>query len=249
MKSDGSPEETSSTLSHLRAVDPGMVTGFAFFFGGQTRQRLEGVASLAARIREQLPKAILLGGFSESVSNDYAQDLRCGALPVVHHFNIDMLTSRHQKMKSYVWIDPAKPGFVEYYDCVGQTYIDDGITAFLFEAPSPMIPASNNPAAASRAFATVADHLRAYAAKKGQKVYFFGEAALTKFMHIDAVYLPARYYHTTVDKKYQNKIARPGIGVGYSYALSPLGEGYIGKRAFGHQGDIRCNRSLGFEAG
>jgi hypothetical protein len=222
MKSDGSAEEATAAISHLREIDPGMVSGFAFFFGGPTQQELDSVAPKVASIREQVPKAILAGGFPESVSNGYNQNLRCGASPVEHHFDVDKLTSHHQQLKSDVWIDPAKSGFVEYYDCIAKTYIDDGITAFLFEAPSLMIPASGNPAAAGKAFETVADNVHAYATGRGQKVYFFGEAALTKYVHIDAVYLPARYYHTTIEQKYQNRIARPGIGVGYSYALSPL---------------------------
>lgn len=35
--------------------------------------------------------------------------------------------------------------------------------------------------------------------------------------------LPSRFFHTSAfSSKYQNKIARSGIGVGYSYALSPF---------------------------
>jgi len=37
---------------------------------------------------------------------------------------------------------------------------------------------------------------------------------------IDFYYVPSRFYHLTFAQKYQNRIARPGIGVGYSYSLS-----------------------------
>jgi hypothetical protein len=66
--------------------------------------------------------------------------------------------------------------------------------------------------------------LKAYGRSIGRAVYISGDVDMLQGrVDIDAAYLPSRFYHTTIQqyKKYQNKISRPGIGVGYSYALSP----------------------------
>jgi hypothetical protein len=133
-----------------------------------------------------------------------------------------MLTSHREQTATAVWIDMAKPEAVAFYDCLAQNFIDSGVAILRFEAPGLMLKYSMNEAAAAKAFAEVAAHARAYAAKKGERVYFIGDPAL-KSVHLDGVYVPSRFFHTSAFAlKYRNKIARPGIGVGYSYALSPV---------------------------
>jgi hypothetical protein len=131
------------------------------------------------------------------------------------------LTFEQAADRGMVDMAARKPAAAVFYDCFAQSYIDSGIAILRFEAPALMLKYASNPKAAERAFGEIAAHARAYAAAKGAHVYFIGDPAL-KGIHLDGVYVPSRFYHTSAFAvKYQNKISRPDIGVGYSYALSP----------------------------
>lgn len=216
--------ETFELITHLPEINPGIVQGFGYFWGGPTQSGLDYVAETAARIRQQLPKALMSASLSESVAPNYSETLHCGGALGDRRFTVDQLTSHRAQSKTAIWLDMSKPEASSFYECAGQIYIDMGITVIGFEAPTLVLRNSTNRASAERAFADVIARLRAYGAKKSLPIYFVGDPDLERSAHMDLVIVPARLYHTTLASalKYQNKIPRTGIGIGYSYALSPL---------------------------
>jgi len=215
--------ENAEIFAHLREISPGIVDGFAFFFGGPKQQHLDSVQPNVEKIREQVPEAMTVAGWSEGVSPHYDETLKCGEKGGEKRFSAETITSGRRQTSTTDWVDMAKPEAVAFYDCVAKSYIDSGINILRFEAPVLMIKNSENPGAAIKGFAVVAEHAKIYAGQKGDKIYFIGDAELAKHVHMDGIYTPSRFFHTTLASalKYQNKISRPGIGDGYSYALSP----------------------------
>jgi hypothetical protein len=216
--------ETDNLIKHLPDVDPGIISGFSYFWGGPTQKRLENAAADAANIRQQLPRVLLEGLFTEGVHPGYDETLHCGGTMGDRRFSVDQISAGKAQTKTNVWVDLAKPGAVAFYECVGSAYINMGTSLIRFEAPGLMTKNSINPAAELKGFKQVQNYLHIYAASKGLSVIWGGDPVLAQHMHMDYVTVPSRFYHTFLQSalKYQNIISRPGIGVGYSYALSPL---------------------------
>ena len=85
-----------------------------------------------------------------------------------------------------------------------------------------MIRNSANPAQALAAYTQLALNLRRRAADKGRPLYLSGDFTTAAALKLEAVYEPSRFYHLEpAYKRYQNRVARPGAGNGYSYVLSP----------------------------
>jgi hypothetical protein len=216
--------ENDRIIRRLSEINPGIVEGLGYLWGGPTEQRLAYAATIAAKVRQQLPRVLLGAAWSEGIRPGYDEVLHCGGSLGERRFTVDEISWRRPQGQSSVWVDLSKPAAVSFYDCVGQIYIDRGFTVLRFEAPTLMLRYSAGPATAAEAFARVAVDMRAYAARRGQPIYFIGDPNLARYVHLDGVYVPSRFYHTTLASalKYQNRISRPAIGVGYSYALSPL---------------------------
>ena len=216
--------ENDDIVRHVRDVNPGIVDGLAYLWGGPTDARIEYAAATAAKVRQQIPQILTVGAWSEGVRPNYDETLHCGGALGDRRFSVGAIGSGARQGQSSVWVDMAKPQALGFYDCVGQMYLDRGFTILRFEAPTLVLRYSTDPGAAARAYQKVAADMRAYAARQGRSVYFIGDPDLARYLRLDGVYVPSRFYHTRLPSalKYQNRISRPGIGVGYSYALSPL---------------------------
>jgi hypothetical protein len=134
------------------------------------------------------------------------------------------LASHRRQSQTSLWVDLAKPDAAAYYTCVAGSYIDSGFAIIRFEAPVLVLRNSSDPAAAAKAYKAVHATLMRYADQLGRRVYFLGDPELAKHVRLDGILVPSRFYHTMLASalKYQNRIERPGIGVGYAHALSPL---------------------------
>lgn len=216
--------ENDDIISHVREVSPGIVDGFGYLWGGPTNARIAYAAGTAAKLRGRVPQILTVGAWSEGVRPDYDETLQCGGSIGDRRFTAAEVTSGRRQGRTSVWIDMAKPGALLFYDCVGQMYLDRGFDILRFEAPTLVLRYASDPERAAAAYRKIGADMRAYAARAERTVYFIGDPDLARYLRLDAVLVPSRFYHTTLASalRYQNRISRPGIGVGYSYALSPL---------------------------
>jgi len=211
-------------LDAVRGLDPGMI--YATYVGvwGTIRQQdLNSAGQLAQRLRQQLPYTILGGGVNESVSVSIpAQTLTCGGELGTKTFTPAAMIDPHQRaLGDTAWLDLANPLARDYYICVGMELIDRGYTLISFPEHENVLAHASSKPEAVRNFVSLLQTLRQYGAGKGKAIYFSGDPATDATVkEIDFYYVPARFYHLTFAQKYQNRIPRPGIGVGYSYSLS-----------------------------
>ena len=212
-------------LDSIQELDPGII--YATYVGvwGTIRQQdLNTAGQLATALRQKLPRTIFGGGVNESMSLSIApQTLACGGGLGTRTFDPNEMVIRGgNKLGDTAWLDMAKPIARDYYLCVGTMLIDRGYTLIGFPEHENVIAHASSKPEAQRNFVDLLQRLRHYGLEKGQTVYFSGDPATDATVNeIDFYYVPARFYHLTFAQKYQNRIARPGIGVGYSYSLSP----------------------------
>ena len=207
----------------LAVVNPGLVNRIGFHYGGQSDEVLNAVGSAVAAIHKVVPRAIFGGGFNEAVYKSYNGHLACGGNLGTQTFAADQLASKTSLGSNGEFVDISKPRVQDYYVCIGQISIDKDMVYLHFEAPSLVIrAASGGPESAYAAYKSVESRLREYAASKGKAVYFSGDMELAAHVPLEGMYLPSRFYHVTIPKfiPYQNRIPNPGVGVGYTYALS-----------------------------
>jgi hypothetical protein len=134
-----------------------------------------------------------------------------------------MVTPGQKGLTGTAWLDLANPIARVYYICAGMMLIDRGYTLIDFEEHSNVIAHASSKSGAIKNYVEIMKTLRQYGAAKGEKIYFSGDPTTDDTAkEIDFLYVPSRFYHTSFAQKYQNKISRPGIGVGYAYSLSPL---------------------------
>jgi hypothetical protein len=150
--------------------------------------------------------------------------LHCGGTLGDRHFSADAITSHRRQSQTSLWVNLAKPDAAAFYTCVAESYIDSGFAIIRFEAPVLVLRNSSDQAAAAKTYEAVRATLMRYADQHGRRVYFLCDPELAKHVRLDGVLVPSRFYHTMLASalKYQNRIERPGIGVGYAFALSPL---------------------------
>jgi hypothetical protein len=212
-------------LDTISDLDPGMI--YATYVGvwGTIRQQdLNSAGQLAAKLRQLLPHTVLGGGVNESVSlSSPAQTLNCGEQLGTRTFAPNSMIDPHQRaLGDTAWLDLAKPTARDYYVCIGTELIDRGFTLIGFPEHENVIAHASSQQDAIRNFVSLLQTLRRYGAGKGEAIYFSGDPATDATgKEIDFYYVPSRFYHLTFAQKYQNKVLRPGIGVGYSYSLSP----------------------------
>lgn len=211
-------------LDTIQGLDPGMI--YATYVGvwGTIRQQdLNSAEQLAGKLRQLLPHTILGGGVNESMSLSIPpQTLTCGGQLGTRTFApAAMIDSKQHALGDTAWLDLANPAARDYYVCVGTELIDRGFTLIGFPEHENVIGHASSKPEAIKNFVSLLDTLRHYGASKGERIYFSGDPATDDTVkEIDFYYVPSRFYHLTFAQKYQNKILRPGIGIGYSYSLS-----------------------------
>ncbi len=213
-----SGRDRGALVAHLAALDPGIVNRFAFFFGGASEDDLVATAAFAATVHQAVPRAILGATLPELIHADYALSTSCGGRAT--SFAADDITGR--SAGNYRWLDMSRPQAAAYYECLGERYLDIGFSFIHFENSGTVIRNSANPAQALAAYTQLALNLRRRAADKGRPLYLSGDFTTAAALKLEAVYEPSRFYHLEpAYKRYQNRVARPGAGNGYSYVLSP----------------------------
>lgn len=215
------PIET--TVEALRTLDVGVVNRVGFFYGGVSTKFLQSLQRATTLIHASLPKAIIGGGFNEALYSNYKATLPCVTSEAKEEtFSAEQLVGAGKLAPDQPLVDLGLKSAQDYYICIGMLQIDMGISLLHFEAPGEVLNAASDRSLAISGYKTVMQALAKYAGSKGQTVYFSGDPTLAAAVSLDAIYTPARFFHTTVKSvlRYQNKIARPGRGVGYTYALS-----------------------------
>jgi hypothetical protein len=211
-------------LDSIGDIDPGIIyVAYVGVWGEIRQQDLDLAGHLAAKLRQRLPHAILGGGINESISlSNPPQSLACGGSLGTRRFvPADMIDPKQKPLGNTAWLDLANPTARDYYLCVGTMLIDRGYTLIDFEEHENVIAHSSSTTHAIKNYVDIMQSLRRYGQSKGLKIYFSGDPANDETGNeLDFAYVPSRFYHTTFAQKYQNKIARPGIGAGYSYSLS-----------------------------
>jgi|ERR1700722_6300341 hypothetical protein len=222
MASWSPPGETAELIGHLGSIAPGIVNRFGFFWSGPTQGQLDHAGAVAADIRRILPKALFGAAWPEAVRPDYHVSLRCGGEMGERAFTVSDLTIGRVLQHDAIWLDISKPETQDYYKCLGQIYLEKGFSLLHFEEAGHLVRDASSPEAAIEAYHRVFVHLSAYAKSQSLPIYFSGAHMLASAVDLSAAYIPARFYTVTVpeDVKYQNKITRPGHGIGYSYTLS-----------------------------
>jgi len=134
-----------------------------------------------------------------------------------------MIDPKQRALGDTAWLDLANPAARDYYGCVGTELIDRGFTLIGFPEHDNVIAHASSKPEAIRNFVFSLEPLRHYGDSKGETIYFSGDPATDDTAkQINFLHVPSRFFHTSFAQRYQNKIVRKGIGVGYSYSLSPL---------------------------
>lgn len=214
-------------IDHIGELDPGIVNRFGFAFGGPDLADLERQATLLRRMRALLPRALMGAVFPQDLFKGYAVSLRCGVDGNERTFLAAPMRSAAplppELARDFVMLDMSKIESQDYEICLGKIYVDQGFSFMHFEQLWSVVIRSESQPAAMAGYHRIQKEVRDYAAAFGRRIYFSGDWLSARELHLEAVYEPSRFYHTTVPAylKYQNRIPQPGIGVGYTYAPSP----------------------------
>jgi hypothetical protein len=218
------PATKDAELGLLQTLHPGLIykVGLRAGWGQVSKATFDSAGDIARLIKAKLPDVMLGIGMGESVRPDLDVTLACGGAP--RHFTAAPMTVPGKPLLGgTAWIDVATDLGRDFYECQAKTLIDLGYALINPDGGGLVIKNSSSPATAVKNFNAMFARLKAYAKAGGREVYFSGDIDMLQAgVVIDTAYLPSRFYHLTVPQyqKYQNRIARPGIGVGYSYALS-----------------------------
>jgi len=211
----------SPLIDHLTEINPGLINRIGFEYGGFSVDFLNALALTVRHIHLLIPKVLLGGGVNEALYLSYDQTLDCGGGLGRRHFSAADLVGRTSQGSAARFIDMSKIESQNYYICVGQILIDMGITYLHFEGPDSVIKSSSSPYEAINGYRRVHDKLVRYGIENGGRLYFSGDPFLSGVLTLDGVYIPSRFYHTSIPayQKYQNS-ELTGVGKGYTYWLS-----------------------------
>jgi hypothetical protein len=218
------PATKDAELGVLQTLRPGLIykVGLRTGWGQVSNATLDSAGDIARLIKSKLPDVMLGIGMGESVRPDLDVTIGCGGES--RRFTAAQMTVPGKPLLGgTAWIDVATDAGRDFYECQAKNLIDLGYALINPDGGGLVIKNSSSPAAAVKNFNAMFARLKAYARANGREVYFSGDIDMLEAgVAIDTAYLPSRFYHVTIPqyKKYQNRIARPGIGVGYSYALS-----------------------------
>ena len=212
-------------VDHIGELDPGIVNRFGFAFGGPDLADLERQATILRRMRALLPRALMGAVFPQDLSKGYAVSLKCGGNERTFLATTMMSAAPlpPELARDFVMLDMSKSELQDYEICLGKIYVDQGFSFMHFEQLWSVVIRSESQPAAMAGYHRIQNEVRDYAATFGRRIYFSGDWLSATELHLEAVYEPSRFYHTTVPAylKYQNRVPRPGIGVGYTYTFSP----------------------------
>jgi len=220
------PTGTQGQIDRIAALAPGLIykVGIRNAWGRMGHQDIARAASIYGALRRAMPRAIFGIGLNETVLKDYDETLNCPAPLGDTQFRATAMTKPNEPLLGGTgWLDLAMPAARDFYLCQGKMFFRIGFTLIHFEEMENVIAHSSSPGAAWNNYLAIIKTLRAFADAAGRKIYFSGDPGPSgKGMPLDAVYAPSRFFHTTIPAyvKFQNKIARPGIGDDYSYTLS-----------------------------
>ena len=220
------PAGTQDEIDRIAALAPGLIykVGIRNAWGHMGHQDIVRAASLFDALHRAMPRTLLGIGLNETVSKDYDETLQCpGQLGDIQFRAAAMTRPTAPLLGGTPWLDLALPAAREFYLCQGEIFLSIGFTLIHFEEMQNVIAHSSSPSAAWNNYINLINNLRAFAAANRRSVYFSGDPVPSgKRMPLDSVYAPSRFFHTTIPAyvKFQNKVARPGVGKGYSYTLS-----------------------------
>jgi hypothetical protein len=213
--------DVDGDLDALAKLAPGLINRLGFEYGGVSEARLKFSGNVASRIRERLPKARIGGGFPENLRADYKASLPCDSETDIRSFSRAGLTRKpFDKDGDYYWMDLSSKPAEDYYICIGKAQIRRNIYHLHFEESDNILENCTNRLACVAGYKRVQRELQDYAEQMGVIVSFSGEPKLAREMHLESVYVPARFYIEDFDKQYQNRV-QTAVGKGYTYVLSP----------------------------
>ena len=219
------PATKDVQLGLLQRLHPGLVykIGLRTGWGQVDEGTLKSAGDIAGLIKAKIPDIMLGIGIGESVKPGLDVTLDCGG--VSRRFIAAHMTNpRKPLLGGTAWVDVSTDAGRDFYECQARKLIDSGYSLINPDGGGLVIKNAASPQKAVENFNRVFAGLKTYARSIGRAVYISGDVdMLHDGVDIDAAYLPSRFYHVTIPqyRKYQNKVSRPGVGVGYSYVLSP----------------------------
>ena len=213
--------DPKNIIERLGELNPGLVNRIGFQYSGVTMKNLDHVASYAALIKQAYPRVRLGGGFPENLKTEYDEKLPCDGEKDARTFKAKDIGSKETSTGKYVWVDIARPAAQEYYICVGKLLITRGLSHLHFEESDNIVKQSSSAEEAIEGFKRVRNQLLGFAKSHDVELSFSGEPKLSQEMPLESVYLPSRFYIDKFDTQYHNRVENHGVGVGYTYVLSP----------------------------
>ncbi|MBV8664488.1 MAG: hypothetical protein JO107_15460, partial [Hyphomicrobiales bacterium] len=218
------PATKEAEIGLLQRLRPGLIykIGLRTGWGQVNEGTFKSAGDIATVIKAKIPDIMLGIGIGESVRPDLDVTLKCGEGVPRRFTGAQITRSGKPLLGGTAWVDPSTDAGRDFYECEARNFIDVGYALINPDGGGLVIKNSASPRKAADNFNEMFSRLKAYAKSIGREVYFSGDVDMLQYgVDVDTAYLPSRFYHVTIPeyKKYQNKIARPGIGVGYSYAL------------------------------
>jgi hypothetical protein len=217
-----SGHDRAPLIAALTKIDPGLVNRFAFFYGGPSNGDLDATLATLEAVHRAVPRALLGATLPEVVFGTYSVTLACPAGHPETFSGQALGGTPMTKARHLSWVDLSRQAGFQYYDRLGKCFVDMGFEFLHFENAKGVQEHSSDPNAALANYQRLARSLRDYAAAEGRPLYLSGDYTIATALRLEAVYTPARFFHLIPEmRKYQNRIARPGYGMGYSFVLSP----------------------------
>ena len=219
------PATKDGELGLLQRLHPGLIykIGLRTGWGQVDEKTFKSAADIAGVVKARLPDIMLGIGMGETVKPDLDVTLDCEG--ATRRFPAAPMTNPQRPLLGgTAWIDVSTDAGRDFYECQGRKLIHAGYSLINPDGGGLVIKNAASPQKAVRNFNQVFASLKAYGQSIGRAVFVSGDVDMLQAgVEIDAAYLPSRFYHITIPqyKNYQNKVPRPGIGVGYSYVLSP----------------------------
>lgn len=213
-------------VASVHELNPGFVNRFGFIYGGPSQWYLDRMGEVIVQLKAKLPRAIMGAGFPEHigkvVDNTYSRTFTCEPGSTPRTFTWEGITSQRLYSPGHYWLDPAQAEARDYLICLGKIFVDKGFRFINFENPEQVLAHSSNRDLALSNLRGVQGEINRYATTKGLGlIYWGGDPYLSHRIPLEAIYVPARFFHTTFAQQYQNKVNRPAVGRSeYAYVLS-----------------------------